>query len=628
MIKPDAKNKTLDFGGFIEFLAVFSIFYFFAAWPVPDSNEPHYIGKAIHFWNPDWIPNDSFLDSKDSHWLFYVVFGWLSFFFSPPTMAWIGRLICWLLTAWSWKRLSFALIPCRWASILTALGIAYYVDAFHMAGEWLLGGVEGKSFAFAFVFFGLEAMLRGRWHRTWIFLGIASAFHVLVGGWSVLVAGFVWLMSDGARILTGEKKLSRSVHSLPWGLGFGGLISLFGLIPALMLDHGASDEVVRQAHQVYVFKRLYHHLVPYMLPWTYSTRFCLLVLFWFVCCRLPKNENRKFQRFNLFVLGTLLLSAIGFLAAFVLIDNQALAAEILRFYWFRLADVAVPMGVAIGATRRFIPLMKDLYAKAGREIFYPSFSLWLALLAFPFALYLYFDYLLFGRWFFSWTRAAEPAIPWLLTLLCCWFVVAWLRRYHANTANNRIGESLCFWGFFLIYFSVVCYAPFDSLKKLADLRTRFAYSRIETGHAWMTYHWIDACRWISDPDNTDVDAKFWVPREAATFKWHARRSDVGLWKDVPQDAASVVKWYETMKELFDCEHPEHRNRSLTVHLWWKTDDEIAALQRKYGFEYILCTAYPELPHLKTLHCVYENQYYRVYRVSLASEKGENTQSNQ
>ena len=166
----------------VEIALIFAVFAVFGGWPIPDSNEAHYIGKAIHFWNPDWIPNDDFLQSKDAHWTFYVTFGWLSFFCSPYWMAWLGRAVTWLLLAWSWRRLSYALLPIRWLAIPTALVLACYVDTFHMAGEWIVGGVEGKSFAFPFVFFGLEAMIRGRWHRTWIFLGIASAFHVLVGG--------------------------------------------------------------------------------------------------------------------------------------------------------------------------------------------------------------------------------------------------------------------------------------------------------------------------------------------------------------------------------------------------------------------------------------------------------------
>jgi hypothetical protein len=166
------------FKTFVEIAAVFAVFFIFGAWKVPDVNEAHYICKAIHYWNPDWIPNDHFLQSGDAHWTFYFAFGWLTFFFSPTAMAWIGRSVAWGLMAWSWQRLSVALLPVRWVAIPTALALAYYIEAFNMAGEWLIGGIEGKSLAYPFVFFALEAMLRRRWNRVGIFLGIACAFHV------------------------------------------------------------------------------------------------------------------------------------------------------------------------------------------------------------------------------------------------------------------------------------------------------------------------------------------------------------------------------------------------------------------------------------------------------------------
>src|SRR5215469_13000391 len=112
---------------FLEIAAVFAVFALFGAWQVPDVNESHYIGKAINYWNPNWIQGDPFLESKDAHWTFYFVFGWLTFFCSPTAMAWIGRITAWTLLAWSWQRLSYALMPIRWAAIPTALALAYYI---------------------------------------------------------------------------------------------------------------------------------------------------------------------------------------------------------------------------------------------------------------------------------------------------------------------------------------------------------------------------------------------------------------------------------------------------------------------------------------------------------------------
>ncbi|MDR1268837.1 MAG: hypothetical protein LBK82_04880 [Planctomycetaceae bacterium] len=602
---------------FLEIIGVFAVFYIFGAWAVPDSNEPYYVGKAIHFWNPDWISNDSFLESKDSHWTFYVVFGWLCFFLSPDAMAWSGRFLTWGLLALSWQRLSFTLVPVRWMSIPTALALAYYVDSFHAAGEWILGGVEGKSFAFPFVFLGLESMLRGRWHRTWIFLGTASAFHVLVGGWSVLVAGFVWFTE-----YRNTNFPPRFV--IPWGFFAGGLLSLFGLVPALLLDYGISAETVREAHQIYVFERLHHHLVPYQFPWTYLVRFVLLTAIWIVICRSGQLQNRRQKRFEFFLWGTLILFLIGILAAYGLRNNRILAAEILRFYWFRLSDVFVPAGIAIGVLRHFLAMaqkVQKIQKLQNKEsgFRFLSISGWLMLFGVPFCVYLFFDTIIFRNRIYFPETVAEPGIPWALTLLVCWGLLVFTQkfsRYRTNFETFRV----C--GLLGLYAVILFYAPFDALKTLGDVRTSKAYSRVEPGRSYVAYYWIDACRWIANPKNTPRTAKFWVPREGTTFKWHARRSDIGTWKNVPQDAEGIVRWQQMMHDLFYYRNEKGQlcdDRSLTILLWWKTDEEIEQLRLQYGFEYILCSASPELLHHKTFRVVYANELYKVYRILPSGE---------
>ncbi|MEA1951887.1 MAG: hypothetical protein U9N87_10910, partial [Planctomycetota bacterium] len=113
---------TLPSGRFqalLEIALVFAVFFVQGAWPVPDVNEPHYLTKTIHFWNPDWIGPDFFLDSADTHTVFYFTFGWLTLVLPPLLVAWAGRLLTWGLMAWSWRRLSLAVLPARWWSILT-----------------------------------------------------------------------------------------------------------------------------------------------------------------------------------------------------------------------------------------------------------------------------------------------------------------------------------------------------------------------------------------------------------------------------------------------------------------------------------------------------------------------------
>ena len=63
--------------GFPTWLAVSA---FFAIWSllhvaVPGVNEPHYLGKARAFSDPDWCAGDFFLHSANAHAVFFNIVG-------------------------------------------------------------------------------------------------------------------------------------------------------------------------------------------------------------------------------------------------------------------------------------------------------------------------------------------------------------------------------------------------------------------------------------------------------------------------------------------------------------------------------------------------------------------------
>ena len=132
------------------------MFFVAAGWPPPEMNEPHYLGKARHFWQPDWIRGDFFLNSHDTHLVFYVTLGWLAKLMSLPAMAWCGRILTWGLLAWAWRRLSWALLPRPGWAVLSAAWFVLLSERFQMAGEWVVGGFEAKGLAYALVFFALR----------------------------------------------------------------------------------------------------------------------------------------------------------------------------------------------------------------------------------------------------------------------------------------------------------------------------------------------------------------------------------------------------------------------------------------------------------------------------------------
>ena len=327
-----------------EVVLIGLLFFVFAGGPTPDVNEAHYLAKAKHYWNPEWCPRDHFLDSADAHLVFNWTFGWLTLLLPLPAVAWTGRLLTWGLLAWAWQRLSAAVAPWRLMSLLSAAILILLVRDFNFAGEWLVGGVEAKGFAFVLVLLGLEALVRDRWRTVWPLLGAAAAFHVLVGGWSVIAAGAAWVWRGRGR--------PGIVAMLP-ALLAGLLLALPGLIPGVRLSLGVEVDVVRQANRIYVFERLSHHLAPHAFPelwWIRWIRHGALLAVWGGLC-VATWRMEAVRRVSGFVAGAVLIGFCGLAidAATHVTRSQDLAATLLRFYWFRLSDVALPLGTALGA---------------------------------------------------------------------------------------------------------------------------------------------------------------------------------------------------------------------------------------------------------------------------------------
>ena len=647
-----------------EILLIFVVFVFYGAWPTPDVNEQYYVGKAIHFWNPSWLSADPFLTSPDSHWLFYATFGSLSFFFSQNVLVWVGRVLSWLLTACAWRRLSRALFPLDFVAVLTAAAFAFYLESFHLAGEWIIGGVEGKSLAFPFVFWGLACFLEGKFNRSWILLGIGSAFHPLVGGWAVLACLVAWALDahrryrlflaerrneeGDARRTLGKRlaaRFSAFFHELTAtapGLVVGGAISLLGVIPALKLDAGASAETIRESRRIYVFERLQHHLVASSLPWTFLTRFALMTLAVVFLATLGSfllkriREEREFSeesglvsrgvilddrfaRLRAFVFAAICFALIGaafdwgrkYLVAIGIIADPKDVAGILRYYWYRLSDWAVPFGLVFFATRLGLESFATLLARSRRTTGWNpgvcAVSAFIALLASGVG---YWGFRLF---FFR--RAAEiaraSAVDGLVPLpkptecvaymalvvalglvLLLWGCFAALRRSRASQPRFSVGLSTCL----LVWLATIVVAtPCWRLSYYVDLRGTKVIPRSAPPKESIADGWIDACRWVRE--NTPEDAIFLVPRGCESFKWHARRAEAGNWKEVPQDATSIVEWSRKMERFYanpgDPEgSPTRWNQALNVVFLNKGRARVLKESEEDGYHYAIVETPP------------------------------------
>src|SRR5687768_16513688 len=174
-LETGAKDSRFRSRNWLEFLLIVAVFFIVGGAPAPHVNETHYLTKAKHYWDASYCPGDFFLDSADPHLTFYLTFGWLTRWLSLPAVAWIGRAVAWALLAAGWLRLSRGVTTAPWSAVLSAAVWMTLIEQANFAGEWVVGGVEAKCFAYGCVLFGLASVARGQWKAPWIWFGAASA---------------------------------------------------------------------------------------------------------------------------------------------------------------------------------------------------------------------------------------------------------------------------------------------------------------------------------------------------------------------------------------------------------------------------------------------------------------------
>ena len=462
----------------------FMVIWILNAELVPGINESHYLTKAKHAWNPEFAPSDLFLSSGNAHWSFSLVAGWMSTWMPLPAVAWLGRIGCWLLMSIAWQR-------CAARLHLTAIHAACVLAGWMLgtrlgnwAGEWAIGGFEGKAIAYPLIALAMASMLENKWPRVWLLCGVAVAFHPLVGGWAglTLFGAWLWWGRDRHAPLLREFALQ-----LPM-MGAAGIISLVGIAPALAMIGGPAKQGDIVVAQIHAFYRLAHHQTPHLF-WAsqhiagafslgmliVSTGLLRKVMVQF------RDEAHQLQpAWRLMCLAWL---AVGINAIGLAIDligvqlRPDLAASLLRFYWFRWADIIVPLAWICG--------------------------LWSV------GLYL------------QRTHQSRLSVGWhtsglLITLACSLSLV--------GVVCQRVS--------FLLGTDV---APADRTLLMSESSQLASSPEVAE-------EWIAVCNWIRL--NTPPEALFLTPRAQQTFKWYAERAEVVTFKDVPQDSQSLLEWYD------------------------------------------------------------------------------------
>jgi len=169
---------------------------------------------------------------------------------------------------------------------------------------------------------------------------------------------------------------------------------------------------------------------------------------------------------------------------------------------------------------------------------------------------------------YYWFRLADGIVPLALALLA----TAALQEGLGGPVRRRLG-------WIAVFAMLGVDLAFESrhwpLPGRAGLVAR-ANQKVQAGA------WREVCAWVRD--HTPADACFLTPRGATSFHWYTGRREVVNWKDIPQDARSILAWRERIVACFSA---DGSLKSLVTSTAALGPDRLLAAARTYGADHII-----------------------------------------
>lgn len=289
-------------------------------------NEVDVLPAARQIVNHSWLPGDWYLNldigyRKLFNYLAGILVDQLGFLYG----AYAGRILAYSILALALV-VFFRAIRLRFALGFILL-VFFLEDQSLIAGEWIAGGVDTKTFAYAFALLSFSYLFKKRYLLGFAFAGAALSFHVLVGIYALFCTGFAMLLT-----LKSWRSEWRPLIRRSWPFFITGIFGLLAIVQQL-LPQGEVN--VNKAWEIYVNLRVPHHVLPsswgedpWLLYLALATGLFLAVYL------IRKTIEARFTA--AYALGGVCLFAIG-LAIYAIGETN-----LLRFYWFRYPDVMVP----------------------------------------------------------------------------------------------------------------------------------------------------------------------------------------------------------------------------------------------------------------------------------------------
>jgi hypothetical protein len=289
-------------------------------------NELDVLPFARQFYNRGWLPNDWYLNLDVGYrQVFNYIQGFLADWLGFLNGAYAGRIIVYLFLAVA-LFIFFRAIRLRF--FLGLIVVILFLDNQSLvAGEWVVGGVDPKTFAYSFSLLALAAFYSRKYLAGFALAGAALSFHVLIGIFALFCVIFAILLTQKL-----TKEYFNGLVRKSWPFFLTGIFGVFAIIQQLLPQ---ADVNTSQAWNIYVEFRVPHHVLPSTwernewIFWIALAMTIFLILF-------IANKKGALKFVAAYALGSVILFAIG-MALFAL-DLTSL----LRFYWFRFPDVMVP----------------------------------------------------------------------------------------------------------------------------------------------------------------------------------------------------------------------------------------------------------------------------------------------
>lgn len=317
------------------------------------------IPYARSVYNGEWLNNDWYLNLKIPYrFLFSYPVGYFSDKFGFLETIYAGRIISYVFFAISINRL-INTIRAPKSFIYYNLALIVFFSFFGLgsgAGEWMVGGLDTKVFAYGFILLSISYFIEKDLKKCLAFSGLALSLHLLIGFYNIL--SFIPLILIYHK--HSSKPISEIIKLLPFFI-IPSSIGLYGIITQLT---PVNDSISNIGWDIYVNIRVPHHTIPSLFS---KKTWLFLILFSITNVLILLNTKIfKLKLISIYALATVTINIVGLIVFFIYGNSH-----LLKYYFFRFSDVMLPLITTISITYYFSEKIK-MYSIKTRNIIHSS----------------------------------------------------------------------------------------------------------------------------------------------------------------------------------------------------------------------------------------------------------------